>query len=132
MRQLAVLRAAGLPVSVGATIHRHNAAEVEAIVELVASKGAERPYIGPMYPAGRATALNDLVVSGEQWDLAVDQYVNVVKARESKLLNELRSYTLQENEFDGLDVRTVASKDHSSPGHADELELVKLPKRLSA
>lgn len=67
------------PVSVGATIHRHNAAEVEAIAELAASKGAERLYIGPMYPAGRATALNDLVVSGEQWDLAVDQYVNVVK-----------------------------------------------------
>jgi MoaA/NifB/PqqE/SkfB family radical SAM enzyme len=207
MRQLAVLHDAGLPVSVGATIHRHNASEVEAIADLVASKGAERLYIGPMYPAGRATALNDLVVSGEQWgDLAVDQYVNVVKAgviapadrrwyelaatydpphnpvhdqlyitgratrslrldplgnayvtaklrqwhprfwtvgnvlqfdlgtvwRESKLLNELRSYVPQENEFDGLDVRTVASKDHSSPGHADELELVKLNKRISA
>lgn len=206
MRQLAVLNDAGLPISVGSTIHRHNAAEIEAIAELVASKGADRLYIGPMYPAGRATALNDLVVSGEQWDLAVDQYVNVVKTgviapadrrwyelaaaydpprnpvhdqlyitgratrslrldplgnayvtaklrqwhprfwtvgnvlqfdvgtvwRESKLLNELRSYVPQKNEFDGLDVRTIAREDHSGPDHADEFEFVKLNKRLSA
>ncbi|MGH3932612.1 MAG: hypothetical protein ACRDTF_21860 [Pseudonocardiaceae bacterium] len=206
MRQLAVLNDAGLPVSVGSTIHRHNAGEVEAIAELVASKGADRLYIGPMYPAGRATALNDLVVSGAQWNLAVKQYVNVVKTgiiasadprwyelaaaydpshnpvhdqlyitgratrslrldplgnayvtaklrqwhprfwtvgnvlqfdlgtiwRESRLLHELRSYEPQENEFDGLDVRTIANDGPSDLSHADELELVKLNKRLSA
>lgn len=206
MRQLTVLNDAGLPVSVGSTIHRHNASEVEAIAELAASKGADQLYIGPMYSAGRATALSDLVVSGEQWNLAVEQYVNVVKAgaiapadhrwydlaaaydpshnpvhdqlyitsratrtlrldplgnayvtaklrqwhprfwtvgnvlqfnlgtiwRESRLLNELRSYVPQKNEFDGLDVRTVASEDHSGADHTDELGLVKLNKRISA
>jgi MoaA/NifB/PqqE/SkfB family radical SAM enzyme len=206
MRQLAVLNDAGLPVSVGSTIHRHNVAEVEAVAELVASKGVDRLYIGPMYPAGRATTLNDLVLSGEQWDLAVNQYINVVKAgivapvdrlwyelaedynplrnpvhdqlyitsratrslrldplgnayvtaklrqwhprfwtvgnvlqfevgtvwRESKLLNELRSYAPQKNEFDGLGVRTIESEGYSGPGHADELKPVKLNKRLSA
>ncbi|MGH3696736.1 MAG: radical SAM protein [Pseudonocardiaceae bacterium] len=200
MRQLAVLNDAGLPVSVGSTIHRHNATEVETIAELVASKGASRFYIGPMYPAGRATTLNDLVVSSEQWDLAVNQYVNVVKKgfiapadrrwyelaahyeplhnpvhdqlyitgratrsvrldphgnvyisaklrqwhprfwivgnilqfdlgtvwRESRLLNELRSYGPQFNEFDGVDVRTVAREEHLRSDHVDELQFVNL------
>lgn len=80
LRQLDVLRGAGLPISVGATIHRHNAGEVSAIADLAAEKGAGRLYIGPMYAAGRATALNDLVVTDEHWKSAVTQYAHAVRS----------------------------------------------------
>jgi|GEM_PF-3501539 len=80
LRQLDILHGAGLPISVGATIHRHNAGEVSAIADLAAEKGAGRLYIGPMYAAGRATALNDLVVTDELWHSAVAQYAHAIRS----------------------------------------------------
>jgi MoaA/NifB/PqqE/SkfB family radical SAM enzyme len=200
LRQLDVLHAAGLPVSVGATIHRHNAGEVSAIAELAAEKGADRLYIGPMYAAGRAAALNDLVVTSELWDSAVAQYAHAIRSgviapadvrwhelaadyqegvnpvaeqlhltsrgtrglridplgsayvsaklrqwhprfwtignvlqfgvgtiwRESKLLDELRSYESGPNEFDGVNVHDIAAADPTAPAHNNELGLVAL------
>lgn len=200
LRQLDILHGAGLPISVGATIHRHNAGEVSAIADLAAEKGAGRLYIGPMYAAGRATALNDLVVTDELWHSAVAQYAHAIRSgviapadvrwrdlaagyqegvnpvaeqlhltsrgtrgvridplgnayvsaklrqwhprfatignvlqfgmgtiwRESKLLEELRSYDPGPNEFDGVNVHDIAAADPAAPAHNNELGLVAL------
>lgn len=78
IRQLSRLAAAGLPVSVGTTVHAGNFAEVSAIARLAADNGASRFYVAPMYAAGRATALADEVVSHGQWSTAVRQYAEAL------------------------------------------------------
>jgi MoaA/NifB/PqqE/SkfB family radical SAM enzyme len=78
LRQLRRLAAAGLPVSVGTTVHAGNYREVSAIAQLAADNGARRLYVGPMYAAGRASALGDQVVTADQWATAMRQYATAV------------------------------------------------------
>jgi MoaA/NifB/PqqE/SkfB family radical SAM enzyme len=80
LRQLRRLAAAGLPVSVGTTVHAGNYREVSAIARLAADNGAGRLYVGPMYAAGRASALADQVVTADQWATAMRQYAAAILA----------------------------------------------------
>lgn len=181
MKQMELLAKANIPFTVGTVIHKRNYNEVSAIAELVASYGAKGFYIGPMYPAGRGVDLTDLIVSKNEWDVAVTQYMAAIKEgiirpcdvlwyklveflpgenpvrdqmfisprgtrtlridplgnfyvsaklrqwhprfwslgniqqfsletvwNKSVLLNELRSYTIKPNPFDGIDVREIS------------------------
>lgn len=74
LRQLRRLAGAGLPVSVGTTVHAGNYREISAIARLAADNGAHRFYVGPMYAAGRAAALGGQVVTADQWAVALRQY----------------------------------------------------------
>lgn len=79
-RQMAILRSVELPFSVGTVVHSKNFDEVGAIAQLVGEAGAAGYYIGPMYPAGRGAQLGDLVVTPDQWDVAVAQFMDAVRS----------------------------------------------------
>lgn len=81
LRSLQRLAGAGLPVSVGTTVHAGNYTEVRAIARLAAENGATRFYVAPMYAAGRAATLADQVVTPEQWAVAVRDYAAVIEER---------------------------------------------------
>ncbi|MCG8368263.1 MAG: hypothetical protein MJA27_33645 [Pseudanabaenales cyanobacterium] len=74
-----VLKDAGIPFSVGTTVHQKNYNEIREIAALVGSHGAEGYYIGPMYPAGRAVSLTDLIITQDNWDSAVLQYMEAIR-----------------------------------------------------
>lgn len=204
LRQMARLKEAGIPFSVGSTIHQGNYNEVYDMAVLVGKAGAASHYVGPMYQAGRASDMQDLVVNKEQWDTAIAQYMSALRDgvirpadpiwyklmetsapnenpasahinisargtrtirvdplanahimaklrqwhprfwtvgnlrqmplraiwQHSRLLNELRSYPVEKNPFDGIDIRSIPSREEQQINHITNVQdemLVELP-----
>ncbi|MER8807774.1 pyrroloquinoline quinone biosynthesis protein PqqE [Mesorhizobium australicum] len=75
-------RAAGLPLTINAPIHRHNIAEVPELIELALSLGAERLEIANVQYGGWALANRDMLMPDRS---AVDRQADIVEAASQRL-----------------------------------------------
>ena len=75
-------RAAGLPLTINAPIHRHNIEEVPEFIELALSLGAERLEIANVQYAGWALANRDALMPDRA---AVDRQAEIVEAARERL-----------------------------------------------
>ncbi|TGT74892.1 pyrroloquinoline quinone biosynthesis protein PqqE [bacterium M00.F.Ca.ET.159.01.1.1] len=75
-------RAAGLPLTINAPIHRHNIKEVQEFIDLALSLGAERLEIANVQYAGWALANRDLLMPDRA---AVDRQADIVAAAQEQL-----------------------------------------------
>ena len=78
VKQLGLLSSLGIPIGVGTTVHKGNFNTVREIAELVSQFDGQY-YVGPMYPVGRGSRLWHLVLSPDEWDCAVRQFVEAVR-----------------------------------------------------
>lgn len=76
------VRAAGLPLTVNAPIHRHNIDQVTEIVELALSLGAERLEIASVQYAGWALVNRDRLMPDRG---AVERQIEIVEAAQERL-----------------------------------------------
>ncbi|MEU7905263.1 radical SAM protein [Actinoplanes sp. NPDC049118] len=79
-KRVEILAAAGIDVSVGATLHRGNYASVRKIGQAAVSFGAKWFDIGFLSPVGRGVQLQDLVLDGSQTREALDLYLEGIRA----------------------------------------------------
>ncbi|PBC06971.1 pyrroloquinoline quinone biosynthesis protein PqqE [Mesorhizobium sp. WSM3859] len=75
-------RAAGLPLTINAPVHRHNIEEVQEFIDLALSLGAERLEIANVQYAGWALANRDLLMPDRA---AVDRQADIVAAAQEQL-----------------------------------------------
>ncbi len=78
MRQISLIAKAGIPLAVFTVVHKKNYTEIRKIGEIATQNNAMYG-IAPMYPAGRGASLNHLVLSQEEWDFAVGEYMDMVR-----------------------------------------------------
>jgi pyrroloquinoline quinone biosynthesis protein E len=76
-------RAAGLPLTINAPIHRHNIEEVSEFIELALSLGAERLEIANVQYAGWALTNRDALMPDRE---AVDRQAEIVEAARERLI----------------------------------------------
>lgn len=75
-------RAAGLPLTINAPIHRHNIEEVPAFIELALALGAERLEVANVQYSGWALANRNALMPDRD---AVDREVEIVTAAQERL-----------------------------------------------
>ena len=78
LRQISLIAKAGIPLAVFTVVHKKNYTEIRKIGEIATQNNAMYG-IAPMYPAGRGASLNHLVLSQEEWDFAVGEYMDMVR-----------------------------------------------------
>ena len=76
-------RAAGLPLTINAPVHRHNIDEVPEFIELALSLGAERLEIANVQYSGWALANRDALMPDRA---AVERQVDIVEAARERLV----------------------------------------------
>ncbi|MER9595664.1 pyrroloquinoline quinone biosynthesis protein PqqE [Mesorhizobium sp. M0244] len=76
------VRAAGLPLTINAPIHRHNIEEVPEFIELALSLGAERLEIANVQYAGWALVNRDALMPSRA---SVERQVEIVEAAQERL-----------------------------------------------
>lgn len=77
-----MVRAAGLPLTINAPIHRHNIEHVSEIIDLAVSLGAERLEIAHVQYAGWALINRDALMPDRE---AVERQIEIVEAARSRL-----------------------------------------------
>lgn len=81
-KRVRALADAGIPVSVGATLHKNNYATVREMGQVATSIGAQWFDIGFLSPVGRGVQLKDLVLDERESIDSLNMYLDGIRANE--------------------------------------------------